>query len=76
METRTIIHIIIFVIFLIIYVSKALIDMDKIHLDDNPIFVEHTKFKRRFDWVVLLNFLFVFYVIYFLLYSLNQFIVG
>jgi hypothetical protein len=76
METRTIIHIIIFLIIAIIYACKRLIDFDKIYIDDNPIFVDHTVFKKSFDWMLLFYFLVVGYIIYFLLYSLKVFIEG
>ena len=76
MQTENIIRISILLLFLIFYACRAIFDMDKINLNDNPIFVHHTVFKKPFDWIVLLNFLFVIYVIYLLLFTLNKFIVG
>jgi len=73
MEQRNLIHLIIFIIIAIIYACKRLIDFDK---PNDPIFVDHTVFKKSFDWMLLFYFLVVGYIIYFLLYSLKVFIEG
>lgn len=73
MEQRNLIHLIIFIVIAIIYACKRLIDFDKV---DNPIFVDHTVFKKSFDWMLLFYFLVIGYIIYFLLYSLKVFIEG
>jgi len=73
MEQRNLIHLIIFVVIAIIYACKRLIDLDK---PNDPIFVDHTVFKKQFDWWLLFTFIMVFYIIYFLLYSLKVFIEG
>ena len=73
MEQRNLIHLIIFIVIAIIYACKRLIDLDK---PTDPIFVDHTVFKKSFDWMLLFYFLVVGYIIYLLLYSLKVFIEG